>query len=1070
MYFNNVSCFFFFKVQERAASLDHCPWCSKKGLTYPLRLYHINLEESISLCTNPQCLFPLVSRPLEDVLASLVPVEPTTGNKRKNPTTPVADEPYNPSPKRLRLNDELDGLVSKSDTQNNETETNGHNTEALNGNVIDASVDSTQAKVLELSQAADNILAINSTTVDLMSCLTSEKDDHILHSSEASTTDKVLSSFNNSVLDGKDNCPNNVALGIGFSLQDVNVLSNKSNASSPHTEALGETEPIPFVEDTCSKSSTKADSEKLLSPPTELFWSNRDKLCWLDSLLVALVNLRHLRKLKPKEEPELSPVWRLLSGYDEACAAIEAHKTDSDGFLKVPDHLLHKVNNDLETLRMSVFNLLQPKLHCKLGQNETPVFALPLLTKMDSWLEPCFQSRFNWNFRCRECKSTTKENVVKTLPTFTDIVPDWHPLRAVHLAPCNVCHRKNQRRRMVLERVPPVFALHFVEGLPDNNIEVYNFNFKKKHFSVTAVIQYNTRLKHFVTWVHKCDGSWMEFDDMKHPYCKTYKALPVPAQDIHVVFWEEEEQRQESRACSPSSTFTESPPSTNKIDHNVLDTDDITEDLSQCISDQSLLNQQNDTDIMCALSEQDTTIKADFDTSIGSATLLDTFEGLSHSDMITLTLVELNDDSKTQPINSVDAESDQTQDSKCPDVNNVIHGSKPDICTPAPDSSSTLKASETHKEADSELSTVSEPDDNLSDDPTFEPKTRRRGKTSKAAPAKPAKKQKVGNPKSKAAPKVATDAPVSEVKSTPTTLKPPSPVSSTVSAPQPAPVVQEQQKGWSTFLKRSFNHIQNISPKIIPTPIPKNKQKPITIVSSTPKMSRVPVLTTVPPKPVLRKDESGLHLKAAEMYGAFGSKKTNASTVNVNKKPLESPIQNLKMANSVVNCSLNSTSIPGVQPEIISSKRTKTPKLPPGLSETQALRYKLLKKLKAKKKKLAKLNEMLGQQGDASFKPDSTTVTSSTYDSSTCDEFLSELLSPATTITSNLSPDSTEYLEMFTNAQEAAPYDEMQMNPVVQGSAAAEGENFLDEFMSQAVAERPTEMEAEALSALDLFF
>lgn len=57
-----------------------------------------------------------------------------------------------------------------------------------------------------------------------------------------------------------------------------------------------------------------------------------------------------------------------------------------------------------------------------------------------------------------------------------------------------------------LSRVPPVFALHFVEGLPDSDVGIYSFNFKGKHYSVSSVIQYDAQLKHFVTWIHKPDG------------------------------------------------------------------------------------------------------------------------------------------------------------------------------------------------------------------------------------------------------------------------------------------------------------------------------------------------------------------------------------------------------------------------------------------------------------------------------------------------------------------------------------------------------------------------------------
>ena len=42
--------------------------------------------------------------------------------------------------------------------------------------------------------------------------------------------------------------------------------------------------------------------------------------------------------------------------------------------------------------------------------------------------------------------------VTKPLPTFTSLVADWHPDKAAHLGPCNLCHKKNQTRTMVLDR------------------------------------------------------------------------------------------------------------------------------------------------------------------------------------------------------------------------------------------------------------------------------------------------------------------------------------------------------------------------------------------------------------------------------------------------------------------------------------------------------------------------------------------------------------------------------------------------------------------------------------------
>lgn len=58
----------------------------------------------------------------------------------------------------------------------------------------------------------------------------------------------------------------------------------------------------------------------------------------------------------------------------------------------------------------------------------------------------------------------------------------------------------------VFFRVPPVFVLHFVDGLPNSDVRMYNFTFKGNRYSVTTVIQYDQQLKHFVSWVSNSDG------------------------------------------------------------------------------------------------------------------------------------------------------------------------------------------------------------------------------------------------------------------------------------------------------------------------------------------------------------------------------------------------------------------------------------------------------------------------------------------------------------------------------------------------------------------------------------
>ncbi|KAK5858601.1 hypothetical protein PBY51_002730 [Eleginops maclovinus] len=304
--------------------------------------------------------------------------------------------------------------------------------------------------------------------------------------------------------------------------------------------------------------------------------------------------------------------------------------------------------------------------------------------------------------------------------------------------------------------------------------------------------------------------------------------------------------------------------------------------------------------------------------------------------------------------------------------------------------------------------------------------------------------------------------------------------------PQKSATMPPQNHHLSYLLSQHpFNLIQKsiakITPSKTPTSVTLRKPTPHPIQSMPNPVRKQQLPVALFQKPQLRTEDSdGLPLKAAEMYGGFGAK-SSSSTLQSSpilrgqskmSPPLTPSYQKSPLNTTVV--SDTSPSMPGATrlPEIFSSK--KSSKLPPGLSETEALRYKLIKKLKSKKKKLAKLNELLGHQGGPSLRPDSTnlsspnTVTSSTYDKSLCDDFLSDLLSPATTA-SNLSPDSTGFLEMLAIGQEG------QVEQLNGGGKAAGAlpqmnahntENFLEEFLSQAVTQAPSEMENDALSEL----
>lgn len=563
----------------------------------------------------------------------------------------------------------------------------------------------------------------------------------------------------------------------------------------------------------------------------------------------------------------------------------------------------------------------------------------------------------------------------------------------------------------------------------------------------------------------------MEYDDLKHPNCNTHQKLPFPGSEMHIVFWEAEDKK-DPEACAPSSTLAESPTSNSEMNSCLWGKDQNADELQAHSPDQSVLTSHNDTDLVCALSaSEDTT--AGFDTSIGSTTLLDAFEGLSHDDIVTLTLVEVKPDSETQPV--------------CDDQQNQDMGNE--ILDSTPDSSSTVMCNESPKAKLCTTSSSSESEDHLSSDPTFVPggrggRTRAKGVVRNKAVSKPTAKM----------PASSRTAPLPHVSPQPLNVSaqvnpPPQPssVSSTNTSPlkksedsPTTPVTVGQSSRWSFLISKHPSHqAQRLTPNPSPTTVTQVK-KPTPPPLPTPKPARKQQVTgNVFSKPQLKTEKSdGLPIKAAEMYGAFGAKST--PSLPPSPAPLCDKSSPLKAHSLPMFTTVLSSSSHKAPTEISSSKKhsSSSLKVPPGLSATDALRYKLAKKLKAKKRKLAKLNEMLGHQDKASLRPDSTNlsspnVTSSTYDSSVCDDILSDLLSPATTV-SNLSPDSTDFLEMLSNRQEVNQLDygvncntaESQISTYMNEPTT---DDFLDDLLSQVVVQRPTAEETEALSMLDIF-
>ncbi|NXN98307.1 USPL1 isopeptidase, partial [Rhinopomastus cyanomelas] len=457
----------------KTASHEYCPVCKEKGQIQALRTYRINFQESIYLCENPQCIYPLGYKPLNSIITSADSEDHlVSATHKKRKLCGISDfSPLESRPKKERTN-----------------------------------------KVVDVEDAVKTDHFVECTQKSLLTPKSSLRD----------------------VLQNDQQKPNN-SVGSCTGNRDIEP-TNSCQESLPKTYA-SKTQLLPNSEFCSTTPETLLKDDKKPTNNTDLClqWRNVHNLCWLDCILSALV---HLETLKPALAEEYNDggclLQKLLTKYNQATVLLNTCKKS-----KVKD-VLPKAESHLNEIRSQMFTQLQPQLKCKLGEKESPVFALPLLLKMDQQAEKLFMHSFSWKFECVRCGYKYQERFRKTLTTFTNITPDWHPLNAVHVGPCRSCDDRSQRRRMMLEKVPSVLMLHFVEGLPHNKLKNYSFQLEEDTYQITSVVQYQTDKQHFITWSLNPDGTWLECDDIKGPYCKRHKKFEVPPSEIHIVIWEKE--------------------------------------------------------------------------------------------------------------------------------------------------------------------------------------------------------------------------------------------------------------------------------------------------------------------------------------------------------------------------------------------------------------------------------------------------------------------------------------------------------------------------------------------------
>ncbi|CAN8195891.1 unnamed protein product [Coccothraustes coccothraustes] len=453
---------------------EYCPVCKEKGQIQGLRTYRLNFQESIFLCENPQCIYPLGYKPLNSIISS------TGSENHQAPSTH----------KKRKFGNISDFSAVESDPK-----------KARTNNLLN----------VEHTISADSVVKGCQNSL----CIPKASLHNVLQNDQQNLGSHVGSCMQ--------------SMDFETTTKTNNYQESPPKTSSPKAQLLPNSQNL----STASEISLKEDKGSTNNRDLCLQWRNIRNLCWLDCILSALVHLETLKSALAEEcNNGKCVLQKLIRKYNQASVLLNTCKRS-----KVKD-VLPKAESQLNEIRNVIFTELKPQLRCELGNMKNPVFALQLLLEVDQQAEKLFLHSFSWKFECVHCGHKYQDRLKKTVTTFTSVIPDWHPLNAVHTGPCIKCGNTSQRQQMILEKVPSILMLHFEEGLPHNNLEKYSFQFEEDTYQITSVVQYQTDKKHFISWSLNPDGTWLECDDLKGPYCKRHKRFEVPPSEIHIVIWE----------------------------------------------------------------------------------------------------------------------------------------------------------------------------------------------------------------------------------------------------------------------------------------------------------------------------------------------------------------------------------------------------------------------------------------------------------------------------------------------------------------------------------------------------
>ncbi|XP_070535009.1 SUMO-specific isopeptidase USPL1-like [Ptychodera flava] len=497
--------------------LQWCPRCEKDGVKRRLKLSQINLTEALWICDNVQCPYPFGA----DCVSSVVVKRNVSeiGSKRKRKRT-LGDDGENRKFRQSEASsvsdvssvitsaelDELLDMLNGVEGNESTSETSQEKSSSAKKSQTNSGLKTKRRNEVAFERTANFVKSLSQQP-----CVQTGEED--VSSQNDVNTPKYKEPFKRKVF-------------VGYTLG--------ANTGSCGSQGR-------FSERETDLQKGDADSSPLTVPAEEksltIQWQNDEALCWLDAVLCLLVHCKSLQsRLKHLMGANKSVIKDLCHVYDRAKTSVFGKGNNGLDLSKLDDAMQR-----LTDVRHKLFTHLEPRLKCELGKYDSPVLALPLLLKEDAGIEECFQLKYHWKFSCSECGFEKLDRFEKLLPTLPNVGADINMPSPYFVRPCYRCNTDRQKSVLNFDSVSDCVMLHFLQGLPTNDVDRYEFTQNGYRFRVSAMVQYLENPKHFITWCRDDKDNWLKCDDLESSVVQWHRDAPTfPGSEIHIVLWEKQ--------------------------------------------------------------------------------------------------------------------------------------------------------------------------------------------------------------------------------------------------------------------------------------------------------------------------------------------------------------------------------------------------------------------------------------------------------------------------------------------------------------------------------------------------